>query len=464
MRHVPLPVNYLRVLLICLAICQVHALWAQESYAPGFSLTVTATPDSICQGQSSQLNAQVTGSPFPYTYYWTPITGLSNPTIANPVASPPFSIYYKVVVVGPYPEMATDSVFLQVGHGPVMPGPVTGPQVVCQGSTAFYSVPVIPEADFYSWTVPSGCTILSGQNTPGISVRWDTVSGIVSVIAANGCGSSTPGVLTVDVVHSPVTPAFILGPETICIHSEVLFTVTAVEDAQRYTWTVPPDVEITSGQGTDSLFVIWGGTDSQISVVAENACDTSLPAVSMIHADSIPLAAGFISGPDTVCRNGSGYIYTCNLIPGATSYLWSLPYGASITQGNGANSVTLAFSNDAAGGSLAVSGKNDCGSGPQASREINVQNCSGLSETNGIKLNIWPNPASDRIFLTLSGSSLPVWIRIIDVRGMVYYKNREEISSGQEPFQINLESLSPGLYILEASYGLFSVRKKILKY
>ena len=56
----------------------------------GSAMTVNASadPPSICQGGSTQLVANAGGGTGNFTYSWTPTTGLSNPNIYNPIASP----------------------------------------------------------------------------------------------------------------------------------------------------------------------------------------------------------------------------------------------------------------------------------------------------------------------------------------------------------------------------------------
>ncbi|MBW6481502.1 MAG: gliding motility-associated C-terminal domain-containing protein [Vicingaceae bacterium] len=54
-------------------------------------LADAGTDDTLCFGQSMTIGGNPTGaggSGGPYTYSWTPTTGLSNPTIANPVVTP----------------------------------------------------------------------------------------------------------------------------------------------------------------------------------------------------------------------------------------------------------------------------------------------------------------------------------------------------------------------------------------
>lgn len=62
------------------------------------SVTASCNPAQICQGESSQLMALAGGGSGIYTYSWTPATGLNNPNIYNPVASPEQTTTYTVTV------------------------------------------------------------------------------------------------------------------------------------------------------------------------------------------------------------------------------------------------------------------------------------------------------------------------------------------------------------------------------
>ena len=63
----------------------------------GGAMTVNAyaDPSSICQGGSTQLVANAGGGTGNFTYSWTPTTGLSNPNIYNPIASPSQTTTYS---------------------------------------------------------------------------------------------------------------------------------------------------------------------------------------------------------------------------------------------------------------------------------------------------------------------------------------------------------------------------------
>lgn len=61
-------------------------------------IIVTAEPNNISAGESSQLNVQCVGGTGNYTYSWTPIETLDNASIANPTATPSQTTTYHVIV------------------------------------------------------------------------------------------------------------------------------------------------------------------------------------------------------------------------------------------------------------------------------------------------------------------------------------------------------------------------------
>ncbi|HXC03936.1 MAG TPA: hypothetical protein VNZ86_04240, partial [Bacteroidia bacterium] len=96
-----------------------------------FVATATAAPVTICNGKSSALTAS--GA---LTYSWTPGTGLSSTTIANPVATPTVTTTYTVTAKDAGGCTATATATVNVNQRPAAnAGPNTS---VCNGSgTAF---------------------------------------------------------------------------------------------------------------------------------------------------------------------------------------------------------------------------------------------------------------------------------------------------------------------------------------
>jgi hypothetical protein len=91
--------------------------------------------------------------------------------------------------------------------------------------------------------------------------------------------------------------------------------------------------------------------------------------------------------------------------------------------------------------------------------------CSELSVmelSSNIKLDIFPNPATDQIQLTTSTSIENAEISVMDLSGRIVYSNRHSLSA--EPIVISLENLSSGTYQLFLNQGANSIVKKIIKH
>lgn len=78
---------------------------------------------------------------------------------------------------------------------PVITGPVN---VAANTSGVAYSVPSLTPTVTYTWFVPAGATVASGQGTNAITVNFGVSGGQVKCFEANGCGNAT-GVLNVSV-------------------------------------------------------------------------------------------------------------------------------------------------------------------------------------------------------------------------------------------------------------------------
>lgn len=143
---------------------------------------------------------------------------------------------------------------------PVITGPPTSP---CPSTTATYSCTATPTAvsstpDSYTWTVPSGWVITSGQGTSTINVTTSVLTGNISVVAnLSGCDSSPAANYGVTVSPIPAQPSTISGSASVCTAlpaTGLVYSVTNVSGV-TYNWTFPTGWTITSGAGTSSVTV-----------------------------------------------------------------------------------------------------------------------------------------------------------------------------------------------------------------
>src|SRR6185295_5890042 len=116
---------------------------------------------------------------------------------------------------------------------------ITGPISFCPDLTVYtYSIAPVANTANYIWTVPTNCTLLSGQGTISISVRYIAVftSGSITVKARNCIGTSNAKSLSVAKQAKPANPGTVTGPAAICIGSSYNYSIAAIAGATSYNW------------------------------------------------------------------------------------------------------------------------------------------------------------------------------------------------------------------------------------
>jgi len=429
-----------------------------------FSLLLTATPDTICPGMSSQLVAVPVGGAPPFSYSWSPESGLDDPTSPDPIASPTATITYVVTATDAFMQTVIDSIEIFVKSPPETPGPISGPGTPCKDSIGTYIIAEVYESTSYSWTVPEGDTIIDGQNTRQVKIKWSGMSGQVSVIAGNECGTSNPSILSITLIQIPVITGNIEGPESACEQEKLTFSIAESPEATNYIWAVPRDAAIDSGQGTTAIHVTWGNTPGDIMVTPENQCSLGEPGSKSILLENVPAHAGAIIGKDTVCLSHSNYTYSIPPIPETISYRWYLPVGATITDGEGTDSITVSFGLNATSGTITVYGENHCGSGAESFKDIIVDPCAGIKEVRARELfHVYPNPANTEITIAVSENVQQNEILITDITGKVQlFEERNSFSPLKKIMKINISKLAPGIYFIRLKSDNNSLIRKLI--
>ena len=154
-----------------------------------------AGPDAaVCDRQQLALGAPPRAG---YTYAWSPATGLSSTTAAQPVftgANPtaaPLILTYALTATTANGCVSTDTVAVTANPRPA-PEAIAGPISVCPTVTGIVYSVLNPAGTAYTWLVTGG-TIASGQGTPAIAVNWGpaNAAAVVQVFRTNaqGCAS-----------------------------------------------------------------------------------------------------------------------------------------------------------------------------------------------------------------------------------------------------------------------------------
>jgi hypothetical protein len=166
-------------------------------------------------------------------------------------------------------------------HPPVgNAGKISGPSVIKKEATGIsYSVPAISGATSYLWTVPSGVTIISGQNTRTITVDFNSQfeEGTVKVRGRNSCTEGNASNLSVKVLPPPFTAGKIKGPKKVLRgEKNVIFTVDSIPNATTYNWQLPSGATVVSGNNSNTIVVNFNEfyTSGEIAVYGENISGT----------------------------------------------------------------------------------------------------------------------------------------------------------------------------------------------
>ncbi len=331
---------------------------------------------SLCSGSTGNIYsiAAVSGAT---NYTWTVPTGAiitsGQGTVSATVTMGSTSGNVTVTATNSCGASTASSLAITINSTPLVPGVIAGSVIACSNSTGnVYSIAAVSGATSYTWTVPAGATITAGQGTVSATVTMGAISGNVTVTASNSCGTSTASTLIVTLnTAAPATPGIISGTNTPCISSTGnVYTIAAVAGATNYAWTVPSGATITAGQGTVSITVTMGATPGNIAVTASSTCGTSAASSLAVTFNTTPAAPGIISGTTSLCSGSTGNVYTIAAVAGATSYLWTVPSGATITSGQGTVSATVTMGSTS--GSVSVTASNACGTSAASSLVVSI--------------------------------------------------------------------------------------------
>ncbi len=211
-------------------------------------LGVTAVPNSsICPGVSTTLGATATGGGGTYSYSWTPAAGLSNTTIANPVATPAVTTTYKVIVSDDC-GTPTDSATVTVT---VFPQPqaviLANDTVGCPPLCVTFTETSVPACQTAIWAFGDGTTF-TGCIPP---VHCYTTSGLYSiglhVTDVNGCKAVANNANMINVYPTPKA-MFSASPQpTTILNPGITFTNTTADTSCLWQWTFV-DIDTTTSQ------------------------------------------------------------------------------------------------------------------------------------------------------------------------------------------------------------------------
>ena len=355
-----------------------------ESSRVGITVVVNPLPANagtisgnanVCQGQNAvtytvPIIANAT------SYVWTLPTGAIGTSATNSI-----TVNYGTSAVSGNITVSgnnscgyglTSTLPITVNPLPSNAGTISGSTTVCKGQNAVtYTVPAITNATSYAWTLPTGATGTSSTNSITVNYGNSAVSGNITVKGSNSCGDGGSSSISITVNSLPSNAGTISGTTTVCQgQNAVLYSIPTISGATSYVWTLPNGV--TGSSTTNSINVNFSSSavSGGIEVYGQNSCGNGSSSIIAVSVNSYPVSAGVISGSTTVCQGQNTVTYSIPSISNATSYVWTLPNGATGTSNS--NSITLNYGTSAVSGNITVKGNNSCGFGNSSSLPIIV--------------------------------------------------------------------------------------------
>ncbi|TNF32357.1 MAG: hypothetical protein EP314_00140, partial [Bacteroidetes bacterium] len=282
--------------------CTANGLWSIEV------ATSALTGNGTFDGWSITFDDEI--DEYTPDVLWSPTTGMAagEQTTLTPEVCPNGATTYTLTASDNAGCVTvSDNVSITIDQNccdPQTP-PIQGPTPLCQNATgAVYSVTNTPGST-YTWTVPAGATIVSGQGTNSITVDFGTTGGQITVVETIQCGDG-PAV-TFDVVLDPAQTLVITDPAPVCQPNTVDLTAASVTagstgggaltywtDANATNALANPNAVTTSG-----TYYIQAGTGScadiqPVTVAVNNCAGCTMDAIDVTLSDCYTSGQGFL--------------------------------------------------------------------------------------------------------------------------------------------------------------------------
>ena len=434
--------------------------------SPSFSVTVNNPPvanagnnQTIASGATANLTGSATGGSGNYSYSWTPANLLVNANIQSPTTTALSSTTTSTLMVTDNTSgcqaFATVQVFTT--GGTLSATATATPATICQGTqSTLQALPSGGTGSYtYSWTSnPAGFT--STLQNPVVSPTVTTTYSLV-------VNSTVNATVVVNVNPLPTIPGSITGTPTVCQGAQqISYSFANVTNATGYLWTLTPGAAISAGVNTNSILVNFAptATSGNISVVATNSCGTSAPSPNyMVTVNSLPSAAGIISGPQVVNSGTLGVTYYVPVIPNATNYIWTLPQGVNIVSGANTNSIVVNFTSSATTGVIIVYGSNSCGNG-SSSQAFPVTILTGVAEVEAFSVALYPNPTNGILIIEMNTVPTENFnLKVYNAIGEVVY-NKLMTNEIRQSFDFN--HFANGLYYINITGSKVNKIEKLI--
>lgn len=375
--------------------------------SPNPSLLVSGIT-TICPNKTTTLTA--TGAT---NYTWSS-GSTTNSTSVSPVSLTTFTVIGTNSLTG-----CSSTKTVSVNVYSITPISISGSTSVCSGDQPVYTA---SGSLFYLWN--NGATANTNTLTP-------TGATTISVVGtnSNGCKDSTS--LSILIVTTPTIS--VIGIDSICAGQTIVLATSATA-VTSYSWN--------TGATTSSISIVPISTSTYTVTGINGGCMASDSHTVIVKPTPIVL---FLL-PQNICSDEPPFILTAT--PAGGNYNGTSVSGNTFDPSIGLGSYPITYTVANSFGCLA-----------SATNTMIVISCVGIEEVgNDLMLNLFPNPAIDKIII--QSEKFIRKLEIFDFTGKLVFTQHEKIS-GQT---IDLTSFVNGMYFFKIYFDEnFAKTIKVIK-
>ncbi|MFH2140804.1 MAG: gliding motility-associated C-terminal domain-containing protein [Bacteroidota bacterium] len=264
------------------------------------------SPDTaICEGNSVDLFAS--GG---FSYSWSPVTGLTDPNISDPTATPEFTTTYIVTVTTVFSCIDSANVTVTVNDLPSFS--LDGNNVSCNnfadGSVWVASVGGSTPYT-YNWNITSTDSLITGLSGGTYSVTATNIYGCVNTASFY---INEPAILSDSVI---VTDLLCFEDST----GSVSLIISGGTPVYSYSWS--------NGHTTASITELSAGS-FDVTITDNNGCKIIIPEIDVNEPDPLKI---FFNTTNTSCYNYTDGSVSTQVIGGTLPYFYNWSSGDNNT-------------------------------------------------------------------------------------------------------------------------------------
>jgi hypothetical protein len=416
-------------------------------------INILASPQEICIGGSSQLNALSSGGSGEYTYTWTSDPPGWTSDIQDPVVNPTVTTTYYCSVSDGYSLTSGESTIhvnelplADAGDNKVVPyGVSTTLNGSCNNGSGNYS---------WSWE-PSDMLVNPWvQNPATYNLYEPTVFSLTVTDLESGCVSETD-VVSVTLSGGPLSITALAKEPGICKgDSSVLVALAGGGNFPVYAFTWKHNG---TPIGFDSVLTLWPEQDEIYTVTVDDGYNIATTEVSVDVFNSPQFHLNDGGEQIIACPFDTITLFPSNTEPG-WSYLWS----------NGSTRQSIEVGTTGIGFyikeyHLQVTGEEGCVGEEEVKVIFDFSACLGTEEhlrDHGIR--IFPNPSSGKLTIEFENVEGYSYLTLMDNMGREVKSRKLENIRGHFSLILNTSDLARGVYLINIFRNNEVIHSKIV--